>query len=92
VKNLKQDYLKTYLNSMNWEIFGYIGTVIVLYSFIIENIFKLRLVNSIGSMFWIAYGIGIMAWPTIIVNSCVLMIHSIWFIKHRHEIKRKHKR
>lgn len=92
MKNLRQDYLKTYLNSMNWEIFGYIGTVIVLYSFTIENIKRLRLVNGIGSMFWIAYGIGIMAWPTIIVNSCVLMIHSIWFIKHRHEIKRKYKR
>jgi hypothetical protein len=39
-------------------------------------------------MFWIAYGIGIMAWPTIIVNSCVLMIHSIWFIKHRKEWQR----
>lgn len=70
---------------MNWEIFGYIGTVIVLYSFTIENIFKLRLINSIGSMFWIVYGIGIMAGPTIVVNSAVLMIHTYWFIKHRKE-------
>lgn len=66
---------------MNWDIFGYIGTIVVLYSFTIENIRKLRLVNSIGSMFWIAYGIGIMAYPTIIVNSCVLMIHCWWFVK-----------
>jgi hypothetical protein len=34
-------------------------------------------------MFWIVYGIGIIAWPTIIVNSCVLAIHSYWFYKHR---------
>ncbi len=70
---------------MNWEIFGYIGTVIVLYSFLIESIYRLRLINSIGSIFWIVYGLGIIAWPTIIVNSGVLMIHSIWFIKHRKE-------
>ena len=70
---------------MNWDIFGYIGTIVVLYSFTIENIFKLRLVNSIGSTFWIVYGLGIMAGPTIVVNSCVLMIHIYWFIKHRKE-------
>ncbi len=84
-KELKLDYLKIYLISMYWDIFGYIGTIVVLYSFMIENIYRLRLINSIGSMFWIVYGLGIMAWPTIIVNSCVLMIHTRWFIKHRKE-------
>jgi len=88
VKELKLDYLKIYLSNMNWDIFGYIGTIVVLYSFTIENIFKLRLINSIGSMFWIVYGLGIMAGPTIVVNSCVLMIHTYWFIKHRKEWRR----
>lgn len=70
---------------MNWEIFGYIGTVLILISFLIENILKLRLINSIGAMFWLVYGFGIMAGPTIVVNAAVLLIHSIWFIKHRKE-------
>jgi NADH:ubiquinone oxidoreductase subunit 6 (subunit J) len=65
------------------DIIGYIGTILILYSFTIENIFKLRLVNSIGSIVWIIYGLGIMAGPTIVVNSCVLCIHTYWFIKHR---------
>jgi len=65
------------------DIFGYIGTVLILYSFTIENIYKLRLVNSIGSVFWIIYGIGISAGPTILVNSCVLCIHTYWFIKQK---------
>jgi hypothetical protein len=69
------------------DIFGYIGTILILYSFTIENICKLRLVNSIGSVFWIAYGIGIMAGPTILVNSCVLCIHTYWFIKHKRKAK-----
>lgn len=75
---------------MSIDIFGYIGTVVVLYSFTIENITKLRFINSIGCMFWIAYGVGIMAWPTIIVNSCVLLIHSIWFSKHKDEWLKKY--
>ena len=65
------------------DIIGYIGMVLILYSFTIENIYKLRLMNSIGSMVWIIYGIGIMAGPTIMVNSCVLCIHLHWFYKNR---------
>ena len=70
------------------DIIGYIGTILILYSFTIENMFKLRVVNSIGSIVWIVYGIGIWAGPTILVNSCVLCIHSYWFYKHR---KKKNK-
>jgi hypothetical protein len=65
------------------DIIGYIGMTIILYSFTIENMYKLRLVNSIGSMVWIVYGLGIMAGPTILVNSCVLCIHLHWFYKNR---------
>ena len=71
---------------MNWEIFGYIGTVLILISFLIENVFKLRVLNSIGAIFWIVYGVGIMAMPTIVVNSCVLVIHIFWIIKHRKKL------
>jgi len=65
------------------DIIGYIGMGIILYSFTIENMYKLRLVNSIGSIVWIVYGIGIWAGPTILVNSCVLLIHLHWFYKNR---------
>lgn len=67
------------------DVIGYIGMALILYSFTVENIFKLRLINSVGSVFWIVYGIGIMALPTILVNGCVLCIHTYWFIKHRKE-------
>jgi hypothetical protein len=71
---------------MNWEIFGYIGTVLILLSFLIENVFKLRVLNSIGAILWIVYGVGIMAIPTIVVNSCVLVIHIFWIVKHRKKL------
>ena len=66
---------------MNWEIFGYIGTVLILVSFLIEDVYRLRLVNTVGAVFWVIYGFGIMAKPTIIVNLCVITIHLIWFLK-----------
>ena len=71
------------------DIIGYIGTALILISFTIEDMFKLRVVNSIGSIVWIIYGIGIWAGPTILVNACVLCIHTYWFIKHRRNPKPK---
>jgi len=68
-----------------WEIYGYIGTVLILGSFLIEDVFRLRLVNTVGAIFWLIYGFGILAGPTIVVNSCVILIHSYWFYKHRKE-------
>jgi len=76
---------------MIWEIFGYIGTVLILSSFLVENIFRLRLINTIGSFFWIIYGVGISAIPTIVVNSCVIVIHLTWFYTHRKEWNLKKK-
>jgi hypothetical protein len=76
---------------MSWEIFGYIGTVLILSSFLVENISRLRLINTIGAIFWIIYGVGISATPTIIVNSCVIIIHLTWFYKHRKEWTSKKK-
>ena len=73
------------------DIIGYIGMAVILYSFTIENIYKLRLVNSIGSIVWIIYGLGIMAGPTIMVNSCVLAIHLHWFYKNRKKKQKKTK-
>ena len=66
-----------------FDIIGYIGMAIILYSFTITDMYKLRLINSIGCVFWIIYGLGIMAGPTILVNSCVLVIHSYWFYANR---------
>ena len=68
---------------MSWDIFGYIGTVLVLGSFLIEDVFRLRLVNLLGAVVWLIYGIGLWMMPQIIVNGSIILIHSYWFFKHR---------
>jgi len=65
------------------DILGWIGTGLILYSFTLNNIKKLRIVNAIGSIAWILYGIKTGIMPTIFVNVCVLIIHSIWLIRNR---------
>ena len=71
------------------QIFGWLGTFFTLYSFTLNDVMKLRLVNSIGSVLWIVYGIQTHTTPTIVVNGCVLIIHSVWFVKNKRAIKFK---
>ena len=65
------------------SLIGYIGMALTLISFTIDDMRKLRIVNLIGSLFWIVYGIGIGAGPTIGVNTIVVGIHSVWLYKNR---------
>jgi hypothetical protein len=65
------------------DIMGWIGTGLILYSFTLNNIKRLRIVNSIGSIAWIIYGIQMNIKPTIFVNSCILIIHLVWLYKNK---------
>ncbi len=65
------------------DILGWIGTGLILYSFTLNNIRKLRIVNAIGSVAWITYGIQTGIKPTIFVNVCVLVIHLHWLIRNK---------
>ena len=68
---------------MNWDIVGYIGTAVVLGSFLINDIIRLRLVNTLGSLIWLVYGIGLSMMPQIVVNSSIILIHLYWFYKNK---------
>ena len=69
------------------DILGWIGTGLILYSFTLNNIRKLRIVNAIGSVAWILYGIQTGIKPTIFVNVCVLVIHLHWLLKNKAKSK-----
>ena len=71
------------------DILGWIGTALILYSFTLNDIKKLRIVNMIGSIAWILYGIQTGIMPTIFVNVCVLIIHAVWLYKNRNTNKSK---
>ena len=74
------------------DILGWIGTALILYSYTLKDIQKLRIVNGIGSIAWIIYGVQTNIMPTIFVNVCALCIHSYWFIKNRKSINVKNRK
>lgn len=65
------------------EILGWIATAVVLLSFTIHDMRRLRLMNMLGCVLWISYGFILMIKPIIFVNVSILLIHSYWFIKNK---------
>lgn len=63
------------------ELIGYIGSAFVLISFLMSTVIKLRIVNSVGSLFCILYGILIQAYPTVVMNACLLIINCYYLVR-----------
>ena len=62
------------------ELFGYLGSFIVLVSFIMTSQVKLRIVNTIGSIIFTIYAFIIKSYPTAIMN-LVLILINIYYLK-----------
>ena len=58
------------------EVIGYIASFLVLISFLMRDIKKLRLVNSVGCVAFVIYGI-LLDWslPIIITNTAIVSIN-----------------
>lgn len=64
------------MSDMNWiEIVGYVGSALVLVSFLMTSVFKLRVVNTIGSLIFSVYALIIHSYPTAIMNICLVLIN-----------------
>jgi hypothetical protein len=56
---------------------------VVVGSFAIQDVRKLRIANTMGSLLWIAYGFLKQDNPVIFVNISIVLMHTYWFIKNR---------
>lgn len=67
------------------EIIGYIGTLLVLSSFLMKDMKKLRIGNIIGSSTFIIYGILLQSVPVFITNVFIVLINAYYLIKENKE-------
>jgi len=58
------------------EIIGYIATFLVMLSFMMKNVTRLRIINAIGCATWILYGFMLDSNPIIVTNVGILAINS----------------
>ena len=67
------------------EIVGYVGSALVLISFLMSSVIKLRIVNLIGSLIFAIYALIIKSYPTAIMNICLVCINLYYLWKLRHK-------
>lgn len=70
------------------EWIGYLAAVIVLLSFVMKDIKKLRLINMTGCAIWVVYGVLLnMSWPIIITNASIFCVNAYYLYKTLKTIK-----
>lgn len=62
------------------EIIGYIGMSFILCSWLFKNVYVIRFINIIGSVFSMIYAILTHTTPTALLNISLLIINSIYLI------------
>jgi uncharacterized protein with PQ loop repeat len=63
-------------------ILGYVATIITIGSFMIKDMFPLRVTNGIACLLWIVYGIVRQDTPIIVVNTSIMLINLVWIFKY----------
>ncbi|MGV6989124.1 YgjV family protein [Testudinibacter sp. P80/BLE/0925] len=63
------------------EVLGYIATAFVAGSFLLSSMLYLRLINAIGAMMFIVYGILIASMPVVLLNVFITVVNIYQIIK-----------
>ncbi len=64
-----------------WEIIGYAASLLVLVSFLMASVVKLRIINMIGSFIFAVYALAIGSYPTAVMNFCLVLINVYYLIR-----------
>jgi uncharacterized protein with PQ loop repeat len=67
------------------ETIGYIATAITGISLMMENLKMLRLINAVGCLVWIIYGLMVDSMPVVITNVGIFGIHFSKLLKEEYK-------
>ncbi|MCA9956393.1 MAG: YgjV family protein [Ardenticatenaceae bacterium] len=60
---------------LNFEMLGYLASLFVAISLMMRSLTKLRVINLVGSVLFIAYGLVIGAYPVAVMNTFILLVN-----------------
>ena len=64
------------MNTKIWiELFGYLGSGLVVVSMLMSSVVRLRVINTIGSVIFCIYALIIHSYPTALMNLCLVSIN-----------------
>ena len=73
---------------MKNEWLGLVASTIVLVSFLMTNQIKTRMINMVGCIAFVVYGLLLPSYSTAIMNGGVFIVHVVFLVKH---FVKKHK-
>ncbi len=57
------------------ELFGYLGSALVVLSMLMTSVVRLRVINTLGSVISTVYGLIIGSYPLVVMNVCLIVIN-----------------
>lgn len=60
---------------MNTEIIGMIATAFIVIGFMFSSERKIRIINAVGAVLYVVYGILIHSYSNIVLNSILVAVH-----------------
>lgn len=63
------------------DIIGYLGSGFVLFSFLLKDIKKIRIVNIVGALFFVVFGFCTNTLPTAFMNLALIFVHVYYLVK-----------
>jgi hypothetical protein len=78
---------REYRMNLYLEIFGYMGTALVIISMMMTSVLKLRIFNMCGGLITLIYSVCYQAWPVVLMNACIISINLYKIIMHLRQHK-----
>ncbi len=66
-----------------YEIIGIVATLFIIASFLTKDLIKVRIVNLVGSVIFIVYGVLIHSWSTAILNVIMIIVHLVYLLRRK---------
>src|SRR5689334_11549885 len=67
--------------SFFYELIGYAGSVLVAVSLMMHSVFRLRVINLIGALFFVIYGFLIHAVPVVLLNGLIVLVNIYYLVQ-----------
>ena len=72
----------TFLEILKNEWLGIVASAFVLVSFLTSNQIKTRIINSVGCLIFVIYGLILPAYSTAFMNAALLIVHAVALTKY----------
>ncbi len=57
------------------DIIGYAAMIALMLSFTMKDIKKLRIINTVGCILFVVYGLMLNSWPIVITNAFITIVN-----------------